>query len=729
MKIEDLVNEKDIFLSLQETEFFKSISDSETYILENILNYLQKFSIKGGKFQRNEISTKLILQQLNKVIVQILETTPYRSEVGKLLHVVDKIGEMQKNIISVANGLDLKDFDITTEKKLATDEIIDGLLNKEMLRVNLGNPLKKIVYQNVTSGITFKDAEKQLKEFILGSNSDGTIMRYAKIIAREAISGYEGMINQKCMVEFNMKAFSIVGSLIKTSQPVCIDMIKETGKFAGMAINHKYSVEDIPKILSIIRVEPGFNKSTTASNYFVKRNHWGCRHTFIPTDFTEKELEKLNPKEDVIENNLPELFPVNFDKRSNRIDKLFDSLTSDDSGNANFTKDEWFKFMFGGEDKAEEKLRNIVNESGVYMAINRSTLEKVLKSGKFMNSLETGKGTFKTIGEERAIKEKLIFGLVDEKDYDSFPKYGFLSDKNEMNYEGITGWGYGETYIKFKKENLINRTSFTIGDSYDGNRFDSNNNSVKVAPATKLNNPKSNVFYRELMPHKDYKELSAYEFRKNKLSSVNNIDDLAKSTSTYVEAQIYGKLGVDDIAEVYTSSINEAEKLKKLFKNYPNVKIKALKFDARLKHIVSQDYSDIGSQYMTSFSTHDIDNLGDYYIDKLAGRWLETADSHLKAKDYKIGQIPEFDNLAKIIIPKTHIKKIESQASPGTFYNKTTFDLTISEKRKFLKELAEMFAKKDPIIKWNKFLYRDYKPTLLNWTDDVINTELLKKGI
>ncbi len=104
---------------------------------------------------------------------------------------------------------------------------------------------------------------------------------------------YDGMINQRIADEYKLDAFRIVGSLIKTSQEVCIHMIRETGPFAEMAINGKYPMDLLPKIVNIVKGYKGAVAGLDITNYFIFRNHWGCRHVFIPTRFTDSDKEVM----------------------------------------------------------------------------------------------------------------------------------------------------------------------------------------------------------------------------------------------------------------------------------------------------------------------------------------------------------------------------------------------------------------------------------------------------
>ena len=358
--------------------------------------------------------------------------------------------------------------------------------------------------------------------------------------------------------------------------------------------------------------------------------------------------------------------------------------------------DEFFEAM-GGIDKIEEKLQAIADESRVYMCLNASTFERqILKGeGKFKNSLETGKGSFKTVGEERAVKERVMFGLSDA-DYDVMPKYGFVAGKETMDYEQIVSFGYGDTYVRFKDASVRGRTSITCGDSYDGNRLLRGRMGYSMSsPAVSLEQPDAN-FSLGILSHSRDGEVAL-----KKLMSATKLSEI--QTSTYVEAQIYGVLRIEDVDAVFVQSKKQMESLTKLLKKQ-GLKIEVLpcEYDTRLKYLADGfvNYEGKASKYAHSLTDGDLDLLGDFYIDGLTKRFAD----------------PKNRWWQKISMPDEFMKTMKKIADGAA---------TSSEKRAWLKSYYAELRKKGNGV-FPKVWWQDYSPSFGGWVSDVLNEKLLK---
>ena len=358
--------------------------------------------------------------------------------------------------------------------------------------------------------------------------------------------------------------------------------------------------------------------------------------------------------------------------------------------------DEFFDAI-GGIDKIEDKLQSIADESRVYMCLDSSTFEKqILKGdGKFKNSLETGKGTFKTVGEERATKERIMFGLSDA-DYDVMPKYGFVAGRETMDYDQIVSFGYGDTYVRFKDASVRGRTSITCGDSYDGNRLLKGRMGYSMSsPAVPLDQPDAN-FSLGILSHSRDGEVAL-----EKLTSATKLSEI--QTSTYVEAQIYGVLRIEDVDAVFVQSKKQMASLTKLLKKQGlDIEVLPCEYDTRLKYLADgfTNYEGKASKYAHSLTDGDLDLLGDFYIDGLTKRFADPRNRWWK-------DIPMPDEFME------SMQRIADGAATST------------EKRAWLKSYYAELRKKGNGV-FPKVWWQEYSPSYGGWVSDVLNEKLLK---
>lgn len=362
MKIEvsSLVDYKIKAIDVAEKAFKSAVRGLDEEIKNIIKEWLASLNITDGKIER-EANKKMLLQLIRRLKSKVNKealTGPVRG----LLKNLDDVEKYTKQLLELENDIDLDKLDLSTEKKEAIRDITTTLLNDDVINANVLQPLRKIAFRHVTTGISFKDAQKEFEKVTLGN----PLYKYARTITAEALMRYDGMINQRVSDEYQLDAFRIVGSLIKTSQEVCIHMINETGPFEDMAVNGKYPMALLPKIVNIVKRYPGAVAGLDESNYFIFRNHWGCRHVFIPTRFTERDKAAMGaPKQKS---------PVPNAKKS--------PVPKTNKGKGNSKS--WISTMIKGDEPTNNEIKKILKEYAVKNPDNfRRGLDKIsIVSGK-----------------------------------------------------------------------------------------------------------------------------------------------------------------------------------------------------------------------------------------------------------------------------------------------------------------------------------------------------------
>jgi hypothetical protein len=370
-------------------------------------------------------------------------------------------------------------------------------------------------------------------------------------------------------------------------------------------------------------------------------------------------------------------------------------------------EENFYTGFFGGRGQATALLEKATEEADVFMAIRSPDLKRTLDEGKFKNSLESGKGSFKTNALDRVPLEREVFGITaDVKDHDAFPKYGFLSDGG-MTDDTMVKAGYGDVFIKFKKD-VRNRSTFTIGDSYDSNstRMSAvDSGPIHISPPTSLANPKPEALVSIAGSQNEWGN-SLPDWQKERIKSVKDIASLKMTGGfSYIEAQVYGELLSKDISEIYVGSKKKAKAIQKLLKKnkLDHIKIRPLNHDERLKTLWGGYIENLS----WSLKPTDIDNLGQPFVDKIGKDKLSTAVAVQKNwQKNKTGRsLPEWT--------EPYLDKyITGEITPG-------------EIRSFTRKFYETIAKKEE-GGFPDFWWKDYRATLGGFTEDVMDESLLE---
>lgn len=358
--------------------------------------------------------------------------------------------------------------------------------------------------------------------------------------------------------------------------------------------------------------------------------------------------------------------------------------------------DELLEF-FGGRANIEYELTRLSENSSVFMAIHGSTLERnvINGNGRFLNSLESKTGTFKTKGEERAPKERLMFGLDPDADMVTMPKYGFMATRGDMDYEQIVGWGYGECYVEFKPT-VKSRATMTCGDSYDGNRINTREGFyTESAPAVSVREPDA-----------EFMLSIAQKSRRTTPEDIRAMQSFSQlRTPTYVEAQLYGDIRIEDVECIYVEGKKRMKSIQKsIDKRGLAITVKPCRYDTRLKYMLDPYSSEKAEKYAKSLSHADVDALGDLYINSLCERFAQPRPF--------IGwnMNGEFE---------TWWTSTAERIQRG--------EATMEDKREFLKRFYDELDKKDNGV-FIKAWWKDRSPSLGGWTSDVIDEKMLKRS-
>lgn len=182
-------------------------------------------------------------------------------------------------------------------------------------------------------------------------------------------------------------------------------------------------------------------------------------------------------------------------------------------------------------------MKNIIDKNEFCMRRKPSTLEKIVKDGRFKNQFETNTSGGLLDARERNRGANQLFGEGQEllKGYER-EKYGYLGSSDYIeDANSLSLQQYGTCVIRFNKNKLLNRTTYTLDDSLGPAIF-------KELTASNVNMPRANGISK-------YDLQKVYDLIEQK--KVNNLNDLVRKTNShYFELQYHGDLKIDDISEV-----------------------------------------------------------------------------------------------------------------------------------------------------------------------------------
>lgn len=220
--------------------------------------------------------------------------------------------------------------------------------------------------------------------------------------------------------------------------------------------------------------------------------------------------------------------------------------------------------------EAQQRLEQVTTQADYFKAVHLDVLKNVLKDRRFKTQFETHSSNGTLNPHYRAQQEAKMFNYAsdEEKGKRVRPNYGYMSD----NEHGIVGsfseshvssnvGNYGRIHVKFKKEQVTNRTTITFNDSLG--RADE----IPPTPSTK--------------PH-----FTGLEQRYN-AGKIEHASKPGDWGSSYLEVQYHWPLRTSLIESIHISEKNslskeEMREVEEMVRDYneqnPNDKIKVIAY-------------------------------------------------------------------------------------------------------------------------------------------------------
>lgn len=238
---------------------------------------------KDGKIVANEAALLALNKFTDDYLGAFTEHETFKGSVGKYLKNFKDIATLMQEF-QKSNGLDVKQARLGAVQEIVVSEIINRY-SENGLNAGFVQPLRSLLFNNITGGLNKKEAMTQLKDYIeSGKDTTGKLHRYIEQTAQQGVDSYEGAINTRIVQTFKIDTYIMSGSLIDTSSPQCRYCINKLGGI----IDRK----DWPKIEAIAQ-DNGLIEGTNFDNLPINKNHFGCRHSFSPVTLTPKQRSKL----------------------------------------------------------------------------------------------------------------------------------------------------------------------------------------------------------------------------------------------------------------------------------------------------------------------------------------------------------------------------------------------------------------------------------------------------
>lgn len=290
----DFIQKRLKLLLTADNEFLDSIRSTETSLWSAFLKIINDFTVKDGRIQKDESSTRTLANISRKTRDAIREST-LPKKVDLFLPKFDQVDELSRGIYGDIVGEGFIAADTRVAKRQAINIVVKSLKDIKGLETQYLLPLQRQMFHAIETNMPFTQAVDLLRNYVRGeTKSGGHLARYARQVSTDLLNGYSGFVDWQMAKENGLDGFYYSGSLIKTSRQTCIDLVEGTGEFADLSINGSlYPVEVIPEIVKRSKDNPGWRPETTAETFAIHRGGYNCRHNLIFVPLTRSDKARL----------------------------------------------------------------------------------------------------------------------------------------------------------------------------------------------------------------------------------------------------------------------------------------------------------------------------------------------------------------------------------------------------------------------------------------------------
>lgn len=238
---------------------------------------------QNGRLVPNENALRALNKFADDYLGAFTENEKYKGAVGGYLKNFKSVGDLMIEF-QKSQKVDVKQARLGAVQEIVVNEVINQY-SENGLNPKFVQPLREILFQNISGGLSKADAMAQLRDYIeSGKDQSGKLGRYLEQTAQQGVDSYTGAINTRIMQTFKIETYIMSGSLIATSSKQCRFGIEKLGGI----IDRK----DWPKLKAIAEND-GLIEGTTFDNLPINKLHWGCRHEFTPVVLNQPQREKL----------------------------------------------------------------------------------------------------------------------------------------------------------------------------------------------------------------------------------------------------------------------------------------------------------------------------------------------------------------------------------------------------------------------------------------------------
>lgn len=304
MSLQSIIKEKQKRLQQIPDRLLSQVEKTQKRIFEEILSLANELTIKDGFIVPSTKNLALVDRIVSDLRIAITDSQYFDAvkEFGKEFDLQQKVNEKYFN----EAFMDFKSPELAEALvKQAKTATVDALLGAP-LDVNWLKPMEKTLTDLVSSGTSWKESVKTIRDFAEGSDEvDGKLLQYSKQIAHDAFAYSDRAYSNAVADELEGEWYFYAGGELPTTRCFCEE---RNGKyFYYKQIEAWGRGEDLGECRSG-DLWQGANRNTNEQTIFLYAGGHRCNHSLIlvsifdvPKSVVEEAIDKWGYEPSAVE--------------------------------------------------------------------------------------------------------------------------------------------------------------------------------------------------------------------------------------------------------------------------------------------------------------------------------------------------------------------------------------------------------------------------------------------
>lgn len=293
---------KDIIKELNKAirEFNKKIPATQREIFNELEKELRRLDLDGDKVKAT-VKNLSVVNSIKNKITRLVLTDEYKADVKEFLKSFDTITKLQNEYWKSVEST-FKPRPLLKAIRNQTIQDTAQSLTEQGIGANVSDGIVRILRTNITTGGSYADLGRELRNGLLNTGTPGFLDRYTKQITTDTINQYSAQYNQIVSSDLGYEWYVYDNTDIKTTRCFCDAMTDQP----------YFHVSEIPRMLTgkglfckngkqRVRIydktglPDGMIPGTNAENFLIRRGGYNCRHQcrpmnerFIPLEVRER---------------------------------------------------------------------------------------------------------------------------------------------------------------------------------------------------------------------------------------------------------------------------------------------------------------------------------------------------------------------------------------------------------------------------------------------------------